>query len=159
MKKVIILLLFCLGILFPLFSQQRIDVNGDGILETVYSNPGKRFFYRIEFDFNNDGRNDIILNIDENTGRYLSLDVVRTTWPIPSNIGTQQWVDSKRSACIEFWNNHSQNNANCDICNTEINRNTGYILSSQDILANLRYVNYDVYYGNPLTSLYFRRKL
>jgi len=158
MKKAAFLFLccFCFGGLLPLFSQQKVDVNGDGFSETVYSRPGKKYFYKIEFDFNKDGKNDVILLLDENTGRYLSLDIVRTTWPIPSGIGTQQWIDNKKAAGQEFWRNRNQNDASCDICNGGLDRNAGYVLSSQDILANLKYVNYHVYYArhDPLTALF-----
>jgi hypothetical protein len=70
MKKLLFLLLcgFCFGRLAPLFSQQKVDVNGDGYPETVFSRPGKKYYYKIEFDLNKNGKNDIILLLDENTG-------------------------------------------------------------------------------------------
>jgi len=147
-RKLIFLFALLLFGFTSIFSQQRMDVDGDGYPETVFQNPGASHFHRIEFDFNRDGRNDIALILDENTGEFLSIDVVRTTWPIPSNIGSQQWINEKRSAAQLFWNNRAQNTAICDVCHitTAVNRNNGYILSSQDILANINYVNLE---SNP----------
>lgn len=141
MKRVVVFLVLFAAVLPLVFSQQKMDVNGDGLPEIVYSRSGKKYFNRIEFDFNNDGKYDIALIIDDDTGRYLSLDAVRTTWPIPENYGTQQWLNEKKSAAQTFWKNRTENDAICDLCNASVRRNGGCLLNSQDILANKQVIN------------------
>jgi hypothetical protein len=109
--------------------------------KTVYSHSGKKYFYKIEYDLNNDGKNDIALLVDENTGKFASLDVVRSTWPLVPNVGSQQWLDTKKTAATQFWNNRSAGNATCDICSDGVARGVGYVLTSHDILSNIGYVN------------------
>jgi hypothetical protein len=167
MKTTYFKLLIIFYLIFPsqLFAQsKKMDVNDDGNFETVYFNTGKPYFFKVAFDFDNDGKSDILLSINENTGEFLSIDIDRSTWPITSNLGSSEWIKEKKDHSHKFWNeggphgthvydksgkflftipphDHSRNTCICDICNATVMRNQGYLLSTQDVFSNPDYIN------------------
>lgn len=166
MKKIIFVFFMIIGV-FSLFADtSRMDVNNDGLLETVFYHPGKNYFYKIAFDFDKDGENDILLLIDENNGEYLYIDIDRNSWPKTINIGSDEWIKEKIEHAKMFWNkggpqgsnvydkngvfvftippnDQSKQSSICDVCNATVFRDSGYVLTGRDIMTNPDYIKGD----------------
>lgn len=119
-----------------------LDTNGDGRPDQwTYAHPGRAFIYRMDVDYNLDGKSDVIVDVNEDDGSPTAVRVDRDTWPVNPAVGTEAWLAERQQAVAAWWAITGRAAAlSDDHCNEQLSRGEGYLLTTRDLLSSDAYM-------------------